>query len=182
MEDSVFFAAILTSPASIVVSIGGVAQTGVWDQQPSNGVGLYRGRSPFGSRTGQVIISLVRNGVTLLSSTGDSITATCTQGLQNWNPYVIGNDGRGVATSSLISLSESGCISGFGDERYQGLCEFACKYNYCPRGACTCTNMVSLMPSLSLEHINIFSRVKSSTDRPKRKDSRVRLLGWILHI
>ncbi|KAG4433574.1 hypothetical protein IFR05_010943 [Cadophora sp. M221] len=39
-EDAVFFAALLSSSATVSVSIGGVASTVTWIHAPSNGVGL----------------------------------------------------------------------------------------------------------------------------------------------
>lgn len=144
LDDRVYFAAILGSPGTITVTIGEVATAATWEYEPSNGVGLYRGSVPFGSRTGQVVVSLVRGGATLLSSAGDSITSSCSQNLQNWNPYAISSAGRSIAPVAPLSLTQMGCTSGFGDEKYQNLCEIACRYDYCPRGACTCTNMVSV--------------------------------------
>ncbi|KAJ5261058.1 hypothetical protein N7478_011653 [Penicillium angulare] len=35
--------------------------------------------------------------------------------------------------------STTGCIAGTGSGDYEDLCEFACKYNFCPSPMCTCT-------------------------------------------
>ncbi|KAJ5489784.1 hypothetical protein N7539_004674 [Penicillium diatomitis] len=38
------------------------------------------------------------------------------------------------------------CIAGNGPGNYIGLCEFACKYGYCPQGPCTCTQYGTPIP------------------------------------
>jgi hypothetical protein len=125
------------------VSIGGVTSRATWTHVPSNGVGLYRGSVDFSGRAGQVTVTLSRNGASILSSTGGSINNDCTQGLQNFNPFVMTGPGRSINSISPIPLDDKvGCIAGFGAPKYQNLCEVGCKYDYCPRGACTCTNMV----------------------------------------
>jgi hypothetical protein len=127
VEDAVFFAALLGSTATITVSIGGVASAATWTYAPSNGVGLYRGSIPLNGRTGAVTITLARAGATIISATGDSITTSCTSGMQNYNPVVMGSQspGRAIAAVSPLPLNQVGCTSGFGDKKYRNLCTFA---------------------------------------------------------
>jgi glucan endo-1,3-alpha-glucosidase len=42
-------------------------------------------------------------------------------------------------TSTSNPGSGSTCIAGTGPGNYVGLCNFSCKYGYCPPGPCTCT-------------------------------------------
>ena len=125
------------------MTIGGVASPATWQYFPSNGVGLYRGSVDLNRRTGAVTVTVTRGGVNILSGTGDSITTSCNGSMQNWNPYVIGTLGRTIPPVVHTPLSELGCTSGFGKAKYGTLCEIACKYDYCPKGACTCTSIVS---------------------------------------
>ena len=138
-----FFAAVLGSSATVSVTIGGVVSAATWTHFPSNGVGLYRGSVDLNGRTGAVNVAVTRTGTLILSATGDSITTACNSNMQNWNPYVIGTLGRTIAAVAHTPLSQLGCTSGFGKAKYGTLCEIACKYGYCPKGACTCTSIVS---------------------------------------
>lgn len=141
MEDAVFYSALLTSDADVTVSIGGVAQAGKWLSKPDGGIGIYHGQVPFNGHTGSVSITLSRKGTTLATNTGRDITAACQGGLANWNAWV------GEATSSQQTLqipylaSDKVCVSGTGAYNFAGLCDFSCKYGYCPVGACLCTGI-----------------------------------------
>ncbi|OLN87233.1 Mutanase Pc12g07500-like protein 2 [Colletotrichum chlorophyti] len=90
MEDKVVYSALLTGPASVSVSIGGVVQEGSWDDDgvPSGGVGVYHGSVPFNDRTGEVVVTVHRGGEVVAQVQGRSITTECTQGVNNWNAWV----------------------------------------------------------------------------------------------
>ena len=65
--------------------------------------------------------------------------ASCNNGLTNWNPWV----GSAVAAGSTSvamprSRNEQGCVKGTGTKGFTELCEFNCKYDYCPVSACLC--------------------------------------------
>jgi hypothetical protein len=87
MADRVYFGAVLTSGAHMVVSIGGSSQNAGWDQDMAHhgGVGVYHDSVPIGARTGAVVITLKRGLDTIASFTGPSITYTCPNNLQNYN-------------------------------------------------------------------------------------------------
>ncbi|KAK4170815.1 family 71 putative glycoside hydrolase [Triangularia setosa] len=135
MGDSVFYTAQLSSSATITVSIGGVSVAGTWSDVPAGGAGLYHGNVTFNGRTGSVKVTLSRSGSEIASSTGTSITSSCSS--VNWNAWV----GQALASGSVsksLSLKNSVCVRGTGANDFAPLCTFACEYGYCPIGACTC--------------------------------------------
>lgn len=113
-QDKVFFSALLTSYADVTVAIGSTTQTGIWRNTPSGGVGIYHGSVPFSGR-GAVTVKISRNGKLVMQMNGDSITDTCTNGIENWNAYVgnvsaTGSGSGGASTSSsskVTSVSSS---------------------------------------------------------------------------
>ncbi|KAI4731852.1 glycoside hydrolase [Aureobasidium sp. EXF-10728] len=162
-QDKVFFSALLTSSADVVVSIGGTTQTGAWENAPSGGSGIYHGSVPFNGR-GAVAIKISRNGKVIMQMNGDSFTDSCTNGIENWNAWVgsasasVTGSGSSSGSSSSFSkvpstlktsttapastpTSGSGslCIAGTGNGSLAGLCSFSCNYGFCPSNACTCT-------------------------------------------
>jgi hypothetical protein len=64
----------------------------------------------------------------------------------DWNAWVGQASGRTVNTSPALGLDEQVCIEGTGVGNYAGLCSFACRYGYCPLGACTCIRMGKQVP------------------------------------
>ncbi|KAL4981427.1 hypothetical protein BDW68DRAFT_183505 [Aspergillus falconensis] len=82
------FSAVLTSDASISVTVGGVALPAKWKNKPSGGVGVYHGSVAYGSNRGAVKISISRSGKTIASFTGTDITTNCRDGYTNWNAWV----------------------------------------------------------------------------------------------
>ncbi|KAJ5116978.1 hypothetical protein N7456_001326 [Penicillium angulare] len=44
--------------------------------------------------------------------------------------------------------STTGCIAGSGSGDYEDLCEFGCKYNFCPSPMCTCTETGTVVSAL----------------------------------
>jgi hypothetical protein len=163
VEDGVFFSALLKADATVTVQIG------------SGPVHSYAGTTghnhwslPFGGETGVPVFSVVRNGVTVDSSSNAApITATTTlsNGCTNYNAWVgswqASDSGTSPGTSSSSSSAppststtpSSGqtCISGTGPGNYGGLCSFCCNYGYCPgsdgtSGPCTCTAYGTQVP------------------------------------
>ncbi|KAK9241814.1 glycosyl hydrolase family 71-domain-containing protein [Lipomyces tetrasporus] len=142
VQDKVFYSALLASSATVTVSIGGVVQTGTWENAPDGGIGIYHGSVPFNGDTGKVIVTISRSGTTIAQIVGQSITTSCTDGIENWNAWV----GSATATNDIsatpsLTLSERVCVNGTGANNFEGLCSFTCYYGYCPIGACTCTAM-----------------------------------------
>ncbi|KAL3488023.1 glycosyl hydrolase family 71-domain-containing protein [Aspergillus germanicus] len=142
MEDRVFYDVLLTSDAKVTVSIGGVAQIGTWDQEPYGGVGVYHGSVAMGDASGEVVVTVQRDGETIATVTGESITSACTSGLNNYNPWVGSARGPSLDPTKPITtkgdLSDLDCVKGFGVYEFVGVCDFACSNGYCPSAACTC--------------------------------------------
>lgn len=139
MQDRIFYDVLLTSPAQIQISIGGVVQLGGWDQEPHGGIGLYHGSVPIGSANGPVVITLKRNGLTVATINGAAITSSCTSGFHNYNPWV--GSARGPVVSTVTpagNVAFLACVKGFGVYDFTGVCDFACFNGYCPSSACTC--------------------------------------------
>lgn len=90
VEDRVFFSALMGSFAFGSVTIGGVAVSATWDAVPDGGTGLYHGSAPTSGLTGQVVVTISRNGGTVVSVAGDPITTGCFSGYNNWNAYTAG--------------------------------------------------------------------------------------------
>lgn len=141
LKDEVFFSALLGSPADIFVSIGGVVQEATWSNSPDGGVGIYHGSVPFNGRTGDVTVTISRNGVAIAESSGGSIsTDSCVDGIQNWNAWVTSHwAANSISAAPKLDISDQVCVNGTGPNNFSGLCEFTCSYGYCPVGACVCT-------------------------------------------
>ncbi|KAK1985397.1 glycosyl hydrolase family 71-domain-containing protein [Colletotrichum cereale] len=143
-KDAIYFTALLTSPATIEVTVGGVQQKTLWSTKPEGGVGLYHGDVWYYSQTGDVHVRIVRSGSIIAEVTGIAITTDCskTNGYTNWNAWV----GSAVATGSVPAKPNSRtnqvCVEGTGPlSSFSSLCEFTCGYGYCPEGACHCTKL-----------------------------------------
>ncbi|KAK3683003.1 glycosyl hydrolase family 71-domain-containing protein [Podospora appendiculata] len=141
VSDAVFYSALLSSPASVSVSIGGVSQTGSCSDTPDGETGLYHGNVSFNGRTGPVVVSLSRNGAVFATESGTLITTACTNNLVNWNAWV----GNALSTQDVIAIpwlqQKKVCVRGSGANNFDGLCSFACGLGYCPLGACLCKAM-----------------------------------------
>ncbi|PYI15777.1 hypothetical protein BO99DRAFT_341635, partial [Aspergillus violaceofuscus CBS 115571] len=140
-QDKVFYSAILGSFSGVVVSIGGDAETVAWSSVPDDDIGVYHGSIDLAGRTGAVTVSLMRDNVIIATIEGEDISSTCTDGITNWNAWVGSATAGAVSARPDLSLSEQICMNGTGANNFEGLCEFACTYGYCPLGACTCTQM-----------------------------------------
>lgn len=66
LKDHVLYTALLSSPAQVSVTIGGVTQKGTWDQEPFVGrVELYHGNVPLNGATGSVTVTISMAGTTI---------------------------------------------------------------------------------------------------------------------
>lgn len=141
MQDKIFYSALLASAKQVTVTVGGVDLGATWTHTPSDPVGIYHGSVAFGGHTGAVEIR-----VGDLVFKGESITTSCSRatgqnGLTNWNAWVGSQVGSSVHATPSLNISEQVCIQGEGAAGFSELCEFTCKYSYCPIGACYCTKM-----------------------------------------
>jgi hypothetical protein len=144
IADKLFFSALLASNASVRVSIGGDEKDTKWEFEPDGGVGVYHGSFDYDSKhLGETTVTILRNGKETVSVKGRSLTKECTGDLANLNAWV-GSSTSGTTIDSVspeLSLSEQTCIEGAGSSNFTELCEFTCKYGYCPLGTCYCTAM-----------------------------------------
>ncbi|KAF5857071.1 hypothetical protein ETB97_006283 [Aspergillus alliaceus] len=177
VQDHIFFSALLSAPATITVSIGGVSQQASWTWQPDGGVGIYHGSVPFGSSLGDVVVTLSRSGKQIAQVRGSSISTNCIKGLTNWNAWV----GSASASESVNAKPEANlfnqkCINGTGannfaglwepretpnatgpmgypraglDASYSGLCAFDCPHGFCPDTACSTVSAPLSTPTVS---------------------------------
>ncbi|GIJ86888.1 hypothetical protein Asppvi_005786 [Aspergillus pseudoviridinutans] len=142
MQDKVFFSALLTSPADVTVTIGGVAVPASWSKSPSKNVGIYHGSVAYNGLRGKVVVTISRNGQTIAQVDGEPISSECAQSVMNWNAWV----GSASAPSLLFpavgpNIYNQNCTQGTGVGGFKGLCEFTCSLGYCPIGACQCLKM-----------------------------------------
>ncbi|KAI1162698.1 carbohydrate-binding module family 24 protein [Nemania serpens] len=147
LQDRVFYSALLTSSATVTVSIGGNSQQGTWENTPAGGSGIYHGSVPFNGRTGNVVVTISRGGANVAQVNGASITTACQNGIENWNAWVgsasgSGNGGGGGTTPPPPPPPPPPpgqvCTQGTGSGNFVGLCNFTCHYGYCPSSVCTC--------------------------------------------
>ncbi|RDW93688.1 glycoside hydrolase family 71 protein [Aspergillus mulundensis] len=142
-QDKIFYSALLTSLATVTVTVGGVSIPATWQDIPDGGVGVYHGSVGYGAGFyGEVKIAISRSGSTIAEFTSPPITTSCPEGYTNWNAVVGGASGPSIsALSPKLAISDQTCIEGTAPGNFQGLCEFTCKYGYCPIGACVCTKL-----------------------------------------
>lgn len=85
MEDGLFFSAILTSPAQVVVTLGSMTVT------KTGAAGVNHWSVPFGGQTGVPSFKVVRDGVTVGSSANAAAVGSVTDladGCVNYNAWV----------------------------------------------------------------------------------------------
>ncbi|KAI9930616.1 hypothetical protein AWENTII_007420 [Aspergillus wentii] len=146
-EDMVLFSALLEKPADVSVTIGGVQVQATWRNTPDHSVaelrtGIYHGQAALSGHTGEVVVTISRDGDTIAQVAGEAVTTTCTNGLANFNAWV----GSAQASSAVnaippTTLDQMQCVNGTGAANFAGLCEYACQRGYCPVSACTCLDM-----------------------------------------
>ncbi|KAL4811968.1 glycosyl hydrolase family 71-domain-containing protein [Aspergillus spinulosporus] len=142
-QDIIVFSAILTSDASISVTVGGVALPAKWENKPSGGVGVYHGSVAYVSNRGAVKIAISRSGKTIASFTGTDITTSCRDGYTNWNAWV--GSATGSKLAEVSPFLPPACTSGTGQDSFIGLCQYACDFGFCPMRHCTCTSTGALV-------------------------------------
>lgn len=94
------------------MTVGGVALAAKWENAADGGAGMYHGSVAFGSNTGTVVVTVVRNGATILQMNGRPITPGCPNGIQNWNAWV----GQ-ASTGTVVAIQPAvpvGCVEGTG--------------------------------------------------------------------
>ncbi|KAK3985676.1 glycoside hydrolase [Cladorrhinum sp. PSN332] len=95
VEDAVYINALLNSDEGVAVSvsIGGQAQETSFTGFPEAGKGtpgIYRGSVPFGSNTGDVVVTISRGGqVVATAEGGKPISTECENNIQNWNAVAV---------------------------------------------------------------------------------------------
>lgn len=148
MQDMVFFSVLLEKAADVSVTIGGAQVKASWRNvpDPNSGIyhatGIYHGQASFSGHTGDVVVTISRNGKTIAEVKGKAITISCTNGLANWNAWV----GSAQASADVNALMPEGlgnmvCTNGTGANNFAGICDFSCKHGYCPVSACICRDM-----------------------------------------
>ena len=93
--DNISLNVLVQYPATVQVQIGDNSPTTVY----ANTQGINHFSIPFNGQTGQVTYTLIRDGKTLMTAQGDTITSQCTDELVNWNAVV------GSATVPLSAYS-----------------------------------------------------------------------------
>uniref|UniRef100_L2FAV8 Alpha-glucanase n=1 Tax=Colletotrichum fructicola (strain Nara gc5) TaxID=1213859 RepID=L2FAV8_COLFN len=141
MQDKIFFSAILGATAQVTVTLGGQTFSPGWSSIPDGDVGVYHGSFSFNSSGGNVTVQLARGSQVIARIDGTAIGASsCNNGHTNWNPWVGSALVPGpVSITTPRPRGEQGCIEGTGAEGFTELCEFNCKYDYCPVSSCVCT-------------------------------------------
>ncbi|PWY88966.1 hypothetical protein BO70DRAFT_393486 [Aspergillus heteromorphus CBS 117.55] len=144
VQDKIFFSALLGSTADVSVTVGGTDLGASWTSTPSGDVGIYHGSVSFSGHSGAVIVTITRDGSTVATMDGQSISSGCaaSSGVENWNAWV----GSAMSSSTIsatptYSLDQVTCIEGWGSGNFLGLCEAACGWGYCPISACLCTKL-----------------------------------------
>ncbi|PYI03590.1 glycoside hydrolase [Aspergillus sclerotiicarbonarius CBS 121057] len=90
-QNKIFYSAMLETPANVSVTVGGKSLGATWVREAVDGVGLYHGAVEYGSATGKVVVTVTRDGETVASIAGESLNATCTDDVSNWNAWVGSN-------------------------------------------------------------------------------------------
>ncbi|KAF6827578.1 alpha-glucanase [Colletotrichum musicola] len=142
--------------------VGGVKQEASWSSEPEGGVGLYHGNARFYDSTGDVHVRILRGSV-IAEVAGIPITEDCskTNGYTNWNAWVGSARSSGSVSVKPRSLADQVCVNGachctkLGAQKplpewrgiqafpakgkttdYQGICQYACNYGFCPSAYC----------------------------------------------
>jgi hypothetical protein len=95
VKDSVFYAALLNTDQGVTVSvsIGDKELPGRLDEVPAAGggtPGVYTGAVPFGDNTGDVVVTISRDGKVIATAEGGKgISTQCENNVQNWNAVAV---------------------------------------------------------------------------------------------
>ncbi|KAK3327086.1 mutanase [Cercophora scortea] len=144
LEDRIYYSVLATSETDVVItiSVGGVDTVGgAWRNKPAGGAGIYHGSVPINGRTGPVYMLVMRGTDQIASIPGTYITNVCQEVIANYDAWA-GGAIHDISTSvTTPSRAAQVCVEGTGAYEFKELCTFACKYGYCPEGACVCTAM-----------------------------------------
>ncbi|KAI8158327.1 Mutanase [Colletotrichum sp. SAR 10_70] len=134
------------SAAEVSVMVGSKAQEGKWTSVPDGGIGVYHGSVPF-TGTSAVSIRIQRSGQTLAQIDGASINNNCQDDLTKWNPWVgSASLSSSVSATPALARKDQKCIKGTSAKGFAELCEFNCKYGYCPVSSCLCQALGKPIP------------------------------------
>lgn len=146
LQDKIFFSALLSANASVKISMGNSKTNAVWDNEPDDGVGIYHGSFAYDpDHLGEPTITISRDKQEVVHVKGRALTTSCTSGFANYNAWV-GSETSGKTIPAVLPelpLSKQVCIEGSGSSNFTELCQFTCKYGYCPIDTCYCTAMGS---------------------------------------
>ncbi|KAK4215931.1 family 71 glycoside hydrolase [Rhypophila decipiens] len=132
-QDKIFFSALLGAPAPVTVKIGGVTVDAQWTDTPAGGAGLYHGSVDTGGRIGRVVVEVAG----IATVTGNDISGGCSS--VEFNAHVYWESGP--QSSAVVDVNSYHCVQGFGVGGLNNICQFSCKYGYCPVTACTCSKI-----------------------------------------
>ncbi|KAF6805710.1 mutanase [Colletotrichum musicola] len=139
IDDSVFFTVLATQSVKVTVTIGGVQSPGVLRDVPDGGVGLYHGSAPFNGRTGDVKITVWRNGILIADEPGPAINGNCRDGMMGFDAWAGGGLlSKASRPLNTPSLEDDVCIRGTGANEFDEICRTTCSLGYCPQTACVC--------------------------------------------
>jgi hypothetical protein len=102
LVDAIYYSALLTSDASVSITVGGITVAGTWRNTPAGGSGIYHGSVPFNGMTGPVTVRILRTisgqQTTVAQVAGVAITTNCqaSAGQVNWNAWT------GASTSTPV--------------------------------------------------------------------------------
>lgn len=139
------YMATLTAPADLTITVGGHAMAASFQYPPTGagttgGAGVYWGAIKLDDGVaGDVSATVSRNGVQVVSATGNPIGGCRTDGYANFNLYVAGDIVEATAPANTVSLADLVCVEGTGAPGFASICSTACGLGYCPYGACVCT-------------------------------------------
>ncbi|KAK8044788.1 hypothetical protein PG993_004812 [Apiospora rasikravindrae] len=140
-QDKIFFSALLAAHQPVTATVGGVQVAAEWTSQPAYGSGMYHGSASYGGNLGPVVVT-----VGSMTVRGRDISTSCNDvpgqnGQTNWNAWV--GSQSGAAVNKEVDISLWVCTEGGapGAAAFDDLCEFTCRYGYCPPGACYCKSM-----------------------------------------
>lgn len=89
VQDKVFFTALVQGPSTVSVQIGDSAADSFQVSSP----GLFHASTPFLGRTGEVKVTVSRNGTPVVPTvTGAAIVASPADGSTNYNAWVGGSE------------------------------------------------------------------------------------------
>lgn len=140
---TIFFSAVLASPANVSISVGGNTRPSPWTKEPYGGVGVYHGSFPASDFSGDVVITLKRGNDVLTTLRGALVGGCGPGGFANFNPWVgSALSPKAIAPKSPpLNVADMVCIEGTGLGKFKDICEFNCKYTNCPVTACVCTKL-----------------------------------------